>query len=520
VAGSVVAITPACAAADCVQSVAQTVPGGTANVRLYSGTVAGVVRVSATAVAGGVTRLFELDSIAIVGAKPNAGHFSIVCGPENVPAYAGSTCHVSTIDAPFTCVAYLKDRYNNVLGRATTVSFMSEAGAVGPPAVTPEYDPEAPPSEQGDLGSAIELVNTLGAKLPKDVLASPGEQAISGPADVCGVTQRSPRDGVVTVVAWTPGEEAFFDANGNGQYDANEPFVDLPEPFVDYDDDDVRDGDEPFIDSDSDAAFDGPNGTWDSSTNVWTKTVVVYSGMPAFLRVGAQDLESRWMETADVASYAAPTPIASFAVRPEFPPDPFIDCNANQRRDVTVREPLEDGNANGVWDAGEVFEDCNGDGIWQDVVAEPYSDLNGNGAYNPFATLATLETLATAASDRNLNRLATATTYSVSKPTSAKFELSYNGVAQLADRRGLGFGFQPCLASAPTTCALDCADITTPGNGRCVMRTRVADFGYGYVTSVTFEGGGPGDFDGATQAFWNVSLFGETLAVPVSGTHQ
>jgi hypothetical protein len=547
------AATPACPAADCVQSRVATNASGAANVRLYSGTVAGVVRVSATAVAGGVVRLFELPSIAIVGAKPNAGHFSVVCTPENVPAYAGSTCHVSTIDAPFTCVALLKDRYNNLLGRATTVSFMSEAGAVGPPAVTPEYDPGAPPSDQGELGSAVELVNTLGAKLPKDVPSNPGEQDI-GSTDVCGVTERSPRDGVATVVAWTPGEEAFFDENGNGQYDLGEPFVDLPEPFVDYDDDDVRDADEPFIDSNANLVFDGPNGAWDSTANVWTKTVVVYSGMPAFMRVGGQDYLSRWMEPVDAGTFAAPTPIASFAVRPAFPREPFTDCNDNERRDVAVvetftdangnlaydgpepltdlngngihdpGEPFVDTSGNGIWDSGEPFQDCNGDGVRQAVIAEPFSDLDGDGSYDQFASPATSETLVVAAADRNLNRLARATGYEVTQPEGTTFEISYNGELSLPDRRGLGFAFQPCLANADhtpsATCALDCADISTVLNRRCVMRTRVADFTYGYTATVTFTGGAEGDRDGATSASWNMTLFDETLRVHVSGTHQ
>tara|TARA_R110002072_G_scaffold104099_1_gene228406 strand:+ start:21338 stop:25594 length:4257 start_codon:yes stop_codon:yes gene_type:complete len=42
-----------------------------------------------------------------------------------------------------------------------------------------------------------------------------------------------------TVLAFTQGEESFIDSNGNGLYDFNEPFVDLTEAFVDYNEDNV-----------------------------------------------------------------------------------------------------------------------------------------------------------------------------------------------------------------------------------------------------------------------------------------
>ncbi|WKB51929.1 hypothetical protein [Eleftheria terrae] len=39
----------------------------------------------------------------------------------------------------------------------------------------------------------------------------------------------------VTVMAWMEGEEAYVDTNGNGKYDANEPFWDSGQPFMDVD---------------------------------------------------------------------------------------------------------------------------------------------------------------------------------------------------------------------------------------------------------------------------------------------
>jgi hypothetical protein len=520
--------------ANCVTTTAATDAGGLARVRLYSGTVAGVLGVTARATAGGIPRLFQLPSIAVVGAKPNAGHFSLVCGTANVPAYADTDCHVSLIDAPFTCAAFLKDRYNNILGRATTVSFLSEAGSVGPPAVTPAYEPASDPVSQADLGTAVEIVNTLGGKLPKDVTPNlaVGEKSVVTPPDACGVSTRNPRDGVVTVVAWTPGEEAYFDVNGDGGYNLGEPFVDLPEPFVDYDDDDTRDGDEPFIDTNGNGVWNDVNGVWDSDTNIWTKTVVLYSGVPAFLRSDAsgtdKDYLSRWIEPTDWAIYPDATPLASFAVRPKFGPDPFYDCNTNGKYDIAVQERWNDlPPENGVYDPGEPIVDCNGNGIYDgppnfptiQIVAESYTDTNGDGVYSPNPTPATTDELYVTASDRNLNRLFAGVTFEVTKPTNTNFTVEYHGDPGLQDRHGFGFGYQPCNSALPTSCALDCADVAPPG-GHCVMRTRVSDFSYGYATSVGFLGGGEDQADGATQAFWEISMFGETWRIPVAGTHQ
>jgi hypothetical protein len=558
---------PACAAAPCVQSITATDGSGLARVRLYSGTVAGVVRVAATAVAGGTTRRFDMPSIAIVGAKPNAGHFSIICGVANVPALAGDTCHVSTIEAPFTCTAFLNDRYNNMLGRATTVSFMSEVGEVGPPAVTPEYDPGSPPDSQGQLGSAVNIINTLGKQLPKDVEPYPTmhahapalpppyfEESVAVPGDPCGQTVHNPRDGVATVVAWTEGEEAFSDTDGDGAYDLGEPFIDLPEPFVDYDDDDFRDDDEPMIDTNANGVWDPPNGRWDSSSNIWTKTVVVYTGMPAFMEVGGLDYLSRWMEPIDLSTYPGGTPLAAFDVRPEFDPETFTDCNGNGTWDANAAEPFvdcngdkiynpagvaeayTDVNGSGTWDTGEPFADCNGNGLydtvamepftdcnknasWDASIAEAYVDVNGDGIFNAFKLPATTETLLVTASDDNLNRLCDAAQYGVTTPEGVTFTAEYKGKPALPDRYGFDFGFQPCNGTSPTSCSFDCPAVA-PVSGQCVMRTRVDAFSSGYGANVLFTGGAVGDADGATSADWEIELFGELLKITVSGTHE
>ncbi len=48
-----------------------------------------------------------------------------------------------------------------------------------------------------------------------------------------GAPSTSPTNCAVSITAWTEGEETFFDANGNNQFDQTESFLDLGEPFLD-----------------------------------------------------------------------------------------------------------------------------------------------------------------------------------------------------------------------------------------------------------------------------------------------
>lgn len=50
--------------------------------------------------------------------------------------------------------------------------------------------------------------------------------ALSGCSVSFGSQDRRPSDGLVTILAWLEGEEAYVDVNGNGRYDEGEPFVD------------------------------------------------------------------------------------------------------------------------------------------------------------------------------------------------------------------------------------------------------------------------------------------------------
>jgi hypothetical protein len=235
---------------------ARTDANGLASTTLNAGRQATTVTVTATAQVGSVTLDANSPAIAIVGAKPNDRYMTFACEQFNIGKFSG------IVFEEIECTVALADRYTNKIGFATNVIFKVEAGAITAEAITEE--------EGDDMGLAVTSTRTQDPD-PADVTPLPGEP-FSG--------SHNPRDGLVTVIAATTGEEEFTDVNGNGTYDDGEPFVDIGEPFVDENDNLFREPTEQFIDANSNDAYDGPNGEWDSDTLIWDQTWIVWSGNP------------------------------------------------------------------------------------------------------------------------------------------------------------------------------------------------------------------------------------------------
>ena len=327
----------ACASgpSNCTQASGVTDGNGEVQVMLHSGTVANVVSVAAGASAGGVSASGTASNIAIVGAKASGAHISVSCTPKNVAALVNQDCSNSQyFGTNITCTASLADRFNNVLGVGTLTTFNSEAGAAGPPAMTPSYDPNKAPTDQAGLGRSTDFVSVGGYGLPADVLSLPASTPpapkTSFPAeyqltyvDACGSRTHNPRDGLSTVIASAVGEEGFVDgSNGcpaDGVYQGpavggcgggkGESFIDIGEPFVDANDNGVRDGNEAYVDANDNGVYDAPNGVWDATTVIWAQTRVVYTGAAKVAQVGGQDAFSRFF-AAPVADGQAPDPTA------------------------------------------------------------------------------------------------------------------------------------------------------------------------------------------------------------------
>lgn len=176
----------------------------------------------------------------------------------------------------------------------------------------------------------------------------------------------NPRDGWVTVLAVTQGEETFYDLNGNGLYDAGEAFDDNGgEPFIDENDNGMYDNKETFTDLNANNSYDPGEPFLDKGR-----------GEP-FLdsnKNGVRDSGEPFTDLDGDLTY-------------DGPGDSYFDANSNGVRDVG--ETCVDGNNNGttcetgsgfynrVYDRGEFYVDVNGDGTW----------THGNGQWDSNASL-------------------------------------------------------------------------------------------------------------------------------------
>lgn len=204
---------------------------GNAIATLNSGTVAGPVTIIASVTVGGQTLSSSSTPISIGGGVPSATHFNLATTRLNLDGLVWSNRQA-------TISAFIADRFGNYnILTGTSVSFYTEAGAIDRSNVT-------------DATGATSVI--LRTQAPN-------------PVDVPPIGSSNQADGWVTVLATVQGEEAFNDSNGNGVYETSESFTDLGEPFIDKDDDGVRDTSpfEEYIDANGNGVYDAPNGVWD-----------------------------------------------------------------------------------------------------------------------------------------------------------------------------------------------------------------------------------------------------------------
>lgn len=263
---------------------------GCARVELDSGSQAGQVEVLASYRFGDNDAVCTSGPLAIVGARPTAKGWSLVCDPENIFVPGINTLEQATLytsaSVGATCTTVLRDRFGNpVNDPSVRVFFHSEMGVIESP-VSP------------DANGVVTTRFIPNGIRPRDVEPIPSmfpdEPAITTQS---GQTLNS-RDNFVTITAWTQGEEGFIDSNGNGVYDQGEIFYDLSEPFFDYNDNNTFDprysqGGEEFIDVGRpdpedpdvihyDGVFNPPNNRWDAETVIWTQSRILLTGEAAF----------------------------------------------------------------------------------------------------------------------------------------------------------------------------------------------------------------------------------------------
>ena len=162
---------------------------GLVSTAVTSGTQATTVRVIATLVTNpGISA--QSTAVSILGAPPAFNHFSIAAKQANVQGRV-------TFGLSDPISVYVNDRFGNAVPPGTAVSFVTNAASV----------------------------------------VSPTTTDASGVATATLVTEGVvPPSGIVTVMAYTHGEESFIDNNGNGIFDAGDTIWtdDIPEPFIDF----------------------------------------------------------------------------------------------------------------------------------------------------------------------------------------------------------------------------------------------------------------------------------------------
>lgn len=174
---------------------------------------------------------------------PDQKHFDLVADVLNPGAY-----DVSGVEVKLT--AYVGDHFGNPVPDGTVVNFMAESGIVEP------------------------FCETTGGQCTVAWLSAgyrPGQERDDSYASLNKVNETDPIragasvSGLTTILAYSVGEPAFTDLNGDGIFDSGEPFEAFPEAILDDDalnfylNGDTTDldvGSEEFVDFDADNVRD------------------------------------------------------------------------------------------------------------------------------------------------------------------------------------------------------------------------------------------------------------------------
>lgn len=230
---------------------AVTATDGTARVTVTAGTAHTIVHVTASITAqGGATISSQSAPITVSTTLPTSASFSLslTCPNQEMLAYDG-------VQVPITVRA--TDRFNYAVPDGTAIFFKTESGHVDPSCST--------------AGGACTVNFTS---------QNPRPDGSDG-----GIPGRS------TLLAYAVGEEGFTDENATGLYAYPDPFANLGELWVDYNENGVHDTFEPFLDFNDNGQFDGPDGLFHGllcvdtahcgsspRLNVGQSAVLVFSG--------------------------------------------------------------------------------------------------------------------------------------------------------------------------------------------------------------------------------------------------
>jgi len=264
---------------------------------VQSGTVSTSVGVTATTSSNGNTYQTQSSQLVVTTGIPDQNSFSLsasVLAPE-AWNYDGV---VSVI------TARLADRFNNPVPDGTAVTFTTEGGSIESSCTTTNgacsvnWTSQSPRPCGQTMGSLVPVVLNPSAG-PNVCETTAG--ASNPVVPVIGFAPLGqPYGGRATIVATVVGEESFIDTNGDGVFDDGDTMTDLPEAWIDGDEDGVRGGFEPFFDFNANGSYDPADGAFngvlcnrtvsplcssDETLHIRESLVLVMSGSGAYINV-------------------------------------------------------------------------------------------------------------------------------------------------------------------------------------------------------------------------------------------
>ena len=262
---------------------------GTVSFSVCGGTVPATVQVRAALVSA--PAIFTVSNILTVQTGlPTQRFFGLSTSQPNFLAGGDFTAKVNGYSTTIT--AFAADRLGNPVPQGTTIVFVTSGGLIS-----------------SDTGASSCVVSGTTGRCSVTLYGQ--EYRPLGSASTLGTSPvgagGDPRPGRVTVLAYTDGEEHFFDANNNNRYDLGETFEDLGRLYLDRDNNKVFEAAYTNLQTgslESDSALSMPagsigaltcsitdiaanpglsvestcNGTWNGFTKVRRSLVLVFSG--------------------------------------------------------------------------------------------------------------------------------------------------------------------------------------------------------------------------------------------------
>lgn len=250
---------------------------GEATASVSAGRVPGAFTVTATV--NGTQFSAQSTSIGVRGAKPSNKGSLVYCERNTLGAYMSTP---PPLPLTMNCTVTLQDRFGNPVGTGTSVFLRTEAGGLPNSVATQGYTSSGAANE----GRGSFMFSTSGTWPPANVDPFPADPSqfpfprVAEPSTGTALIA-NPRDGLVSILGYVAGEEYFSDDNLNGVWDPGEQFYDQGEPFVDRNDNNVRDIGEDYFDANMNNVWDDANGQWDADTYVWFETRVLYVDLPS-----------------------------------------------------------------------------------------------------------------------------------------------------------------------------------------------------------------------------------------------